>query len=148
MRIAVVGAGIGGVGAAWLLSSAHDVDVYEAETWLGGHARTLDVTAGGVTYPVDAGFMVFNRRTYPNLIRFFEHLGVTAADADMSFSVQVADEDIEWSGHNLDTVFAQRRNVANPRFLKMLADIIRFSRDADRLLEDPTVDELTLGQLL
>ena len=89
MRIAVIGSGISGVSAAWLLSRAHDVDVYEAEAQLGGHTRTLDLTAGGVTFPVDTGFQVFNRRTYPNLIRFFEHLGIDANDADMSFSVQV-----------------------------------------------------------
>lgn len=148
MRIAVVGAGVAGLGATWLLSPSHDVDLYEAEPRLGGHARTIDVAAGGETFPVDSGFMVFNERTYPNLIRFFERLDVPWQETDMSFSVQVASEGIEWSGHNLDTVFAQRKNLANPRFLKMLADIVRFSRDADRLLADPTIEELTLGQLL
>lgn len=148
MRIAVVGAGVAGIGAAWLLSPENHVDVYEAEDWLGGHARTVDVTAGGVTFPVDAGFMVFNRRTYPNLIRFFERLGIVWRETDMSFSVRVASEDIEWSGTNLNAVFAQRSNLVNPRFLKMLADIVRFSRDADRLLADPSVEQLTLGQLL
>lgn len=148
MRIAVIGSGISGVSAAWLLSRANDVDIYEAEPQLGGHTRTLDVTAGGHTFPADTGFMVFNRRTYPNLIRFFEHLGVNAHDADMSFSVQVADENIEWSGDSLNSVFAQRKNLVNPKFLRMLTDVLRFSRDADRLLADPTTAELTLGQLL
>lgn len=148
MRIAVVGSGIGGVSSAWLLSQLHEVDVYEAEDRLGGHTCTLDVSAAGQTFPADTGFMVFNRRTYPNLTRFFEHLGVRATDADMSFSVQVRDEGIEWSGTSLDTVFAQRKNLANPRFLRMLADVLRFSHDADRLLADPSVAELTLGQLI
>lgn len=148
MRIAVIGSGIGGTSSAWLLSQLHEVDVYEAEPRLGGHTCTLDVSAGGSTFPVDSGFMVFNRRTYPNITRFFEHLGVVASDADMSFSVQVRDEDIEWSGSSLDTVFAQRKNLANPKFLRMLSDVLRFSRDADRLLADPTVAELTLGQLI
>jgi len=148
VKIAVVGAGIAGIGSAWLLSPSHDVDVYEAETWLGGHARTMDVTAGGQTFPIDAGFMVFNRRTYPNLIRFFERLGVRAHDADMSFSVQIAEDNIEWAGSSLGSVFAQPKNLANPRFLRMLTDIARFSRQADALMADPTVDELTLGQLL
>ncbi len=148
MRIAVIGSGISGTSATWLLSRAHDVDVYEAEAELGGHTRTLDLTAGGVTFPVDTGFQVFNRRTYPNLIRFFEHLGIDANDSDMSFSVQVRDEDIEWSGDSLNSVFAQRKNLVNPRFLKMLSDVLRFSKDADRLLADPTAAELTLGQLL
>ena len=92
--------------------------------------------------------MVFNRRTYPNLTRFFEHLGVDAADADMSFSVSVADEDIEWSGTSLDTVFAQRKNIANPRFLQMLTDVLRLSRNADRLMADPSVADMTLGELM
>jgi len=148
VRIAVIGSGIGGVSAAWLLSQAHDVDVYEAEPRLGGHTCTLDLTAGGITFPVDTGFQVFNRRTYPNLIRFFEHLGIDANDADMSFSVQVRDENIEWSGDSLNSVFAQRKNIVNPKFLRMLSDVLRFSKDADRLLADPTVAELTLGQLL
>jgi len=148
MRIAVVGAGIAGVSAAWLLSQSHDVDVYEAEPGLGGHTKTIDVDCGSGPFPVDTGFQVFNRRTYPNLTRFFEHLGVDATDATMSFSVQVGDAGIEWSGSSLDSVFAQRKNVANPKFLRMLADVLRLSRDADRLLVDPTVAELTLGQLM
>lgn len=107
VKIAVVGSGIAGISAAWLLSQRHEVDVFEAEPQLGGHTKTIDVSAGGLTFPVDTGFMVFNRRTYPNLTRFFEHLGVTAVDADMSFSVSIDEDDIEWSGTNLDTVFAR-----------------------------------------
>ncbi|MDP2401792.1 MAG: FAD-dependent oxidoreductase, partial [Actinomycetota bacterium] len=148
MRIAVVGAGIAGIGSTWLLSPEHTVDVYEATDWLGGHARTVDVTVEGQTFPVDAGFMVYNERTYPNLIRFFERLGIAHTESDMSFSVHVEGDDIEWSGNSLDSIFAQRKNIVNPRFLKMLADVVRFSRDADRLLHDPTVEDLTLGQLL
>jgi len=148
VRIAVVGSGIGGIGSAWLLSGAHRVDVYEAEPQLGGHTCTVDVTPGGTTFPVDTGFMVFNRRTYPNLTRFFEHLGVEAADADMSFSVQVPSEGIEWSSDIPGGIFAQRRNIANPRFLGMLRDIVRLSRDADRLLDDPATAKLTLGELI
>jgi uncharacterized protein len=148
MRIAVIGSGIGGIASAWLLSSVHDVDVYEAEPRLGGHAHTIDADTGDGPFPIDVGFMVFNRRTYPNLTRLFEHLGIEANDADMSFSVQVRDENIEWSGANINAVFAQRRNLVNPRFLRMLNDVVRLGRDADRLLADPTVAGLTLGQLL
>ncbi len=148
MRIAVIGSGIAGIASAWLLSRTHHVDLYEAEPTLGGHTRTLDLTAGGHTFPADTGFMVFNRRTYPNLTRFFDHLGVVAHDADMSFSVRVEDEDIEWSGDSLNSVFAQRKNIVNPKFLRMLTDVLRFSRDADRLLADPETANLTLGQLL
>ena len=148
MRIAVVGAGIAGIGASWLLSPENSVDVYEAAPRLGGHAATVDVTVGGASFPADAGFQVFNTRTYPNLIRFFDALGIKWLETDMSFSVQVADENIEWSGTNLNTVFAQRANMVNPRFLAMLADIVRFSHDADRLLADPEIDDITLDQLI
>ena len=148
MRIAVVGSGIGGISASWLLSPVHEVDVFEASERLGGHTYTLDVRPGTEAFPIDTGFMVFNRRTYPNLTRFFEHLGIEAVDASMSFSVQVPSENIEWSGTSLNSVFAQRKNVANPRFLRMLTDVLRFSRDADRLLADPSLADLTLGELL
>jgi predicted NAD/FAD-binding protein len=148
VKIAIIGSGIGGISAAWLLSPAHTVDLYEAEPQLGGHTRTIDVDCGAGLFPVDTGFQVFNRRTYPNLTRFFEHLGIDATDADMSFSVQVRDAGIEWSGTSLDSVFAQRKNLANPKFLRMLSDVLRLSRDSDRLLADPTVAELTVGQLM
>jgi uncharacterized protein len=148
MRIAVIGAGIGGLGSAWLLSQQHTVDVFEAEDRLGGHAKTLDLTVEGVTFPADTGFQVFNSRTYPNLCRLFERLGVSWIETDMSFSVQVAAENIEWSGTNLNSVFAQRSNVVNPRFLSMLAGILKFSHDADRLLADPDIDTMTLGELI
>jgi predicted NAD/FAD-binding protein len=148
MRIAVVGSGIAGTSSAWLLSQDHTVDVYEAEPRLGGHTCTLDVTVEDTTFPVDTGFMVFNDRTYPNLVRFFERLDIEWAESDMSFSVKIPAEGIEWSGHTIDSVFAQRKNLVNPKFLRMLADVVRFSRDADGLLADPTTEELTLGQLL
>ena len=124
MRIAVIGSGISGVSDPRGFCRAPTMwTSTKPEPQLGGHTRTLDVTADGPTFPVDTGFMVFNRRTYPNLIRFFEHLGISAHDADMSFSVQVADENIEWSGDSLNSVFAQRKNIANPRFLRMLTDV-------------------------
>ncbi|MDO8963021.1 MAG: NAD(P)-binding protein [Coriobacteriia bacterium] len=148
MRIAVVGAGIAGVGCAWLLSPGHTVDVYSADAWMGGHARTLDVTVGGASFPVDTGFQVFNERTYPNLIRFFDRLGTPWQESDMSFSVSVAAEGVEWSGTNLNTVFAQRSNALKPRFLAMLADVVRFSHDAERLLRDPALETMSLGDLL
>lgn len=148
MRIAVIGSGIAGLGSAWLLSREHAVDVYESADYLGGHTRTLDVSVEDTTFPVDTGFMVFNERTYPHLIRFFSELGIQWSESNMSFSVQVPSEGIEWSGTNLDSVFAQRKNLANPRFIRMLADVVRFSRSADRLLADPSIDTLTLGELL
>jgi predicted NAD/FAD-binding protein len=146
MRIAVVGAGVAGIGSAWLLSREHEVDLFEARDRLGGHAHTSDVTVGGRTFPIDTGFMVFNDRTYPHVTRFFEHLGVAVHDADMSFSVQCAFDLIEWAG-NLGGVFAQPRNLLRRRFWSMLADALRMSRDAERLLAD-TPDSMSLGDLL
>ena len=148
MRIAVIGAGIAGIGAAWLLSPQNTVDVYESESRLGGHAYTVDLTVEGITFPADSGFQVFNTRTYPNLIRFFDLLGIEWTETDMSFSVQVGAEHIEWSGTNLNSVFAQRGNIVNPKFLSMLAGVLKFSHDAERLLADPTIDTITLGQLI
>jgi predicted NAD/FAD-binding protein len=148
VRIAVIGAGIAGIGSAWLLSPQNTVDVYEADDRLGGHAYTVDLTVEGTTFPADSGFQVFNTRTYPNLIRFFDILGIEWTETDMSFSVQVGAEHIEWSGTNLNSVFAQRANIVNPKFLSMLAGVLKFSRDADRLLADPEIDTITLGQLI
>ena len=148
MRIGVIGSGISGTGAAWLLSPTHEVDLFEADDRLGGHAHTHDVLLGGTLVPADTGFMVYNERTYPNLIRFFERLGVEHSASDMSFSVQCPAEGIEWAGKNLDSIFAQRTNLASPAFLRMLVDIVRFSGMAERLLGDDTIDPLTLGELL
>lgn len=148
MRVAVIGSGISGMGAAWLLSPAHEVDLFEADDRLGGHAHTHDVLLGGTTVAADTGFMVYNERTYPNLIRFFERLGVEHKESDMSFSVQCPAEGVEWAGKGLDSIFAQRMNVASPVFLRMLVDIVRFSGMAERLLADDSVDSLTLGELL
>lgn len=127
-RIAVVGAGIAGLGAAHALRLHADVTLFEAAAAFGGHAHTVDITLDGVTYGVDTGFLVFNERTYPQLIALFEELGVDTTAADMSFSVQSIADGLEWSGTNLATVFAQRRNLLRPSFLRMLADILRFNR--------------------
>lgn len=147
MRLAVIGSGISGMSAAWLLSVEHDVDVLEAEDSLGGHTHTVDITVDGVAATADTGFMVFNHRTYPNLVRMFEHLGIVEQDADMSFSVQHLADGIEWKG-DLGGLFAQSGNALRPAFWRMLADVLRMSRNAERLLADPTCDELTLGELL
>jgi len=152
MRIAVIGSGISGLGCAHALRSDARVTLYEAEPRLGGHTNTVDVTLDGMTYPVDTGFLVYNERTYPNLIRLFGELGVPTAKSDMSFAVSVLHgrRRIEWSGTDLNGVFAQRRNLASPRFLAMLRDILRFNAQATRLANgqeaaDPT---LALGEFL
>jgi predicted NAD/FAD-binding protein len=127
-RVAVVGSGISGLAVARGLTSTHAVTLYEAGPYFGGHTHTVDVTLDGVTHGVDTGFLVFNERTYPNLIRLFAELGIDTAKSDMSFSVQVPTEDFEWSGSSLNTVFAQRANLLRPGFWRMLADLLRFNR--------------------
>jgi uncharacterized protein len=125
-RVAVIGSGISGLAAAHRLAGDAQVTLYEAGAWFGGHTHTVDVTLDGVTHGVDTGFLVFNHRTYPNLVRLFETLGVETAASEMSFSVQSGN--LEWSGSDLNGVFAQRSNLLRPRFLGMLAEILRFNR--------------------
>ena len=134
-RVAVVGSGIAGLATAHALAGEAQVTLFEAGDYFGGHTHTVDVTLDGVTHGVDTGFLVFNERTYPNLIKLFGELDVATAPSDMSFSVQVPEHNLEWSGSSLDTVFAQRRNLLRPRFVHMLAEILRFNRLATALAE-------------
>ncbi|MCM2328789.1 MAG: FAD-dependent oxidoreductase [Lysobacter sp.] len=147
-KIAIVGAGIAGLACAWLLARRHDVVLFEANAYPGGHSNTVDATVDGITHPVDTGFLVFNDRTYPNLVKLFAALGVECADSDMSFSVRIGDGDLEWSGSNLATVFAQPANLVRPRFLRMLSDLMRFNREASRLAETGATVTGTLGEFL
>lgn len=141
MKIAIVGSGISGLAAARLLSRTHATTLFEAEPRLGGHAHTLDVTLDGVTHPVDTGFLVFNRATYPNLVRLFAELGVPTAPSEMTFSVSLASPKLEWAGTSLDTLFAQRTNLLRPGFLRMARDVLRFNREAPRASGAATVGE-------
>ena len=134
-RVAVVGSGIAGLAAAHALASEAQVTLFEADSRFGGHSNTVDVTLDGITHGVDTGFLVFNHRTYPNLVRLFDELGVDTALSEMSFSVQVPAVGLEWSGCNLDTVFSQRRNLLSPRFMGMLLDVLRFNRLATGLAQ-------------
>lgn len=147
-RIAVVGAGIAGLSAAWLLSRVYDVTLFEANNYLGGHSHTVDVTLDGVTAPVDTGFLVFNDRTYPELIALFDHLDIASCASDMSFSVRIAADNIEWAGSNLGAVFAQRRNLLRPKFWGMLSDILRFNREAMDFARGDAGNTATLGEFL
>ena len=158
MKIAVVGSGIAGLAVAHGLRTRADVTLFEAGDYFGGHTHTVDITldgpAGPVTHGVDTGFLVFNERTYPNLIQLLADLEVTTAKSDMSFSVQVpgaaGGRALEWSGSSLSTVFAQRSNLFNWRFLRMLRDVLRFNqlatdiavRNAEAELMQPLSDFL------
>jgi predicted NAD/FAD-binding protein len=134
-RVAVIGSGISGLSVAHSLALEAQVTLFEGGSYFGGHTHTVDITLDGVTHGVDTGFLVFNERTYPNLIRLFGELGVQTTASDMSFSVKVPDTGLEWSGSDLNTVFAQRRNLVRPGFLKMLADILRFNKLTTALAE-------------
>ncbi len=147
-RLAVVGSGISGLSCGWLLSLRYQVDIFEANNYLGGHTNTVDIKVDGIDLSVDTGFMVCNYRTYPNLIQMFDYLNIDLQSSNMSFSVHCDENNLEWSGTNINTVFAQRKNIFNIRFLKMLYDIRRLSRDADRLVNDPATADKNLGQIL
>ncbi len=129
-RIAVVGAGISGLSAAWLLAHRHDVVLYERDSRLGGHSNTVTVSGPSGALPVDTGFIVYNEATYPNLTALFRHLGVRTRESDMSFAVSRDGGRLEYSGTGLGGLFAQKRNLANPRFWSMLRDLVRFYRSA------------------
>jgi len=147
-RIAVVGSGIAGLTAAWLLSQRHAVTLFEAAGTLGGHTHTVDVELGGMRFPVDTGFLVFNDRTYPNLCALFDHLGVGTAASEMSFSVRVDEDRLEWAGSSLATVFAQKRNLVKPEFWRMLQEILRFNRESTAAVECGMDEGETLGRFL
>ncbi|MBA4220525.1 MAG: NAD/FAD-binding protein [Methylobacterium sp.] len=148
-RIAVIGAGITGLSAAWLLGQAHDVVLIEAEPRLGGHANTVLVPGddGGET-PVDTGFIVYNERTYPNFVALLDHLGVATQPTEMSFAVSLDAGRLEYSGTGLAGLFAQPGNLANPRFWAMLRGLVRFYRDATRDARAGSAAAMTLGEYL
>lgn len=149
MRIAIIGSGISGLTCAHLLSRKHEVTVFEAEQWVGGHTHTLDVTYHGQRYAIDTGFIVFNDWTYPNFIRLLDQLGVASQPTEMSFSVHDSATGLEYNGHDLNTLFAQRRNLVSPGFWGMIRDILRFNRQALADLDSGRIDSnTTLGSYL
>lgn len=147
-QIAVIGTGISGMSAAWLISQRHDITVYEQDRRAGGHSNTVRVPTRDGVIPVDTGFIVYNEATYPNLKALFAHLGVPTQPSDMSFAVSLANGDLEYSGGNLAGLFAQPRNLLRPRFWSMLTDLQRFYREAPRQLAMIDQVETTLGDYL
>lgn len=148
-RIAVIGSGISGLVCAWLLSRRHEVHLYEAEPELGGHTNTEHVQAGGRSWPINTGFIVYNDWTYPDFMRIMDQLGVPSEPSSMSFSVHGGTTGLEYNGTSLDALFAQRRNLVNPRFLNMVREILRFNRlTRDDLATDRIPVDETLGHYL
>ncbi len=133
MKIAVVGSGISGLSAAYYLSKKHYVDIFEKEEYFGGHSYTLDLTSESKKISVDIGFIVFNYKTYPNLINFFKENDVQIEKSDMSFSVSVDNTNFEYSGKGLGGIFSNKLNLFNIEFLRMLYDIIRFYKKSDEI---------------
>jgi hypothetical protein len=145
-KIAVIGTGISGLSAAWLLHRRHDITIYEKNTRPGGHSRTLTVRHDDRDIAVDTGFIVFNERNYPNLTQLFRRLGVTIKHSDMSFGLTVDNGRLEWGAKSLGAIFGQRRNLVRPRFLKLLYDITRFNISVEAIVAN--APEMTLGGLL
>ena len=148
MRIAIVGTGVSGLVCAHLLSRRHEVTVFEADPRPGGHAHTVRIDLPDETHEVDTGFLVYNERNYPGLVRLFDGLGVATKASDMSFSVSDDVSGVEWRGTSLTTLFAQRRNALRPAFLRMLADVVRFNRTARALLTEEHPTHRSLAEML
>lgn len=148
MRVAVIGSGISGLSAAWLLAKRHEVTLYEADPRPGGHSNTVVAPGAAGTVPVDTGFIVYNTASYPNLIALFEHLAVPTATAEMSFAVSLDQGGYEYAGSGLSTLFGQPSNILRPSHWRMMADILRFFREAQRLAGAASDDDMTLGEYL
>lgn len=148
LRVAVIGSGVAGLSAAWLLSRRHDVVVYEKDDRLGGHAHTVDVPGEAGATPVDVGFIVYNEPAYPNLTALFAHLGVETVETCMSFGASMRGGAVEYSGQSLAAIFANPANAARPRFWRMLVDVARFNRAGLAALRDGIGHEVSLGDFV
>lgn len=147
MKVAIVGAGVSGLVAARALHAAHEITLFEAAPRIGGHVHTWELPAGNRTWAVDSGFIVYNERNYPRFTRMLRELDVATQSSKMSFSVRHDGDDLEYNGSSVPQLFAQRRNALRPAFLRMLADVMRFNREAPRLLDTSLSGETLSGVL-
>ncbi|MEH0741620.1 NAD(P)/FAD-dependent oxidoreductase [Vibrio cholerae] len=148
MKIAIIGSGISGLTCAYYLHPNHDITVFEANDYVGGHTATVDVEVEGRTYAVDTGFIVYNDRTYPNFIQLMQEIGVRGRPSQMSFSVRNDDNGLEYNGHTLTTLFAQKRNWLRPKFYRFIFEILRFNRLVKAQAQASQESALTLGEFL
>ncbi|KJY81138.1 NAD(P)/FAD-dependent oxidoreductase [Vibrio nigripulchritudo] len=148
MKIAIIGSGISGLTCGYYLHQEHDVTIFEANDYIGGHTATIDVERKGRTYAVDTGFIVYNDRTYPNFISMMNEIGVTGTPTQMSFSVSNQSNGLEYNGHTLSTLFAQKRNFLNPKFYHFIYEILRFNKLAKKAVDENDWVEQTLGDFL
>ena len=145
-KIAIIGSGISGLSAAYLLSRKHDIVLFERETRVGGHSRTITVRQGDRIIPVDTGFIVFNERNYPNLTALFRELSVPVKDSDMTYAMSVGNGRFEWGAQSLNTIFAQRSNLINPSFYALFREVMHFNGEAERTVEQRP--DISLGDLI
>ncbi len=148
MKIAIIGSGISGLTSAYYLNDKHDIQIFEAGDYIGGHTATIDVELDGKKYAVDTGFIVYNDRTYPRFIKMMNEIGVTGTATEMSFSIRNDHSKLEYNGHSLSTLFAQKRNWFNPRFYSFIFEILKFNKLAKANAHDDTVTTKTLGEFL
>ena len=149
MKIAIIGSGISGLTAAYLLNKKHDIHVFEKADRLGGHTATIDMDYEGEQFAIDTGFIVYNDRTYPNFIKLLSQIGVETQDTPMGFSVSAGKSGLEYAGNSINSLFAQRKNILSPAFLKMLTEIVRFNKQAQGDLDKGVINHsMTLGEYL
>lgn len=148
-KVAVIGSGISGLVSAYLISKQHQVTLFEKDSRLGGHTATVDVNVEGQDYAIDTGFIVFNDRTYPNFLKLLDQIGIDKQPTEMSFSVQNTLTGLEYNGHNLNTLFSQRRNILNPKFWRLISEIVRFNKLSKAFYQKQDfLQDLTLGDFL
>ncbi|WP_025565552.1 FAD-dependent oxidoreductase [Psychromonas sp. SP041] len=148
-NIAIIGSGISGLTSAYLLSKKHNVTVFEKNNYIGGHTATVDIEKDGIPYAIDTGFIVFNDKTYPNYLALLDEIGIGKKATEMSFSVHNCHTGLEYNGHNLNTLFAQRRNLLNPKFWLLVKEILRFNKLCKSIFEaNVYLPGLTLGEFL